>query len=149
MGNPKTEQRVEEGERPVLHCNGIILANEAYHCKAADLWPNGVAEMKPEWEEPIARYLQDFARPVRTIADEIRCLACDKQVTGHHVGLQDWRTKNALEYSTEGTCEGRCTGCGYPCRLFHEIFMPNGGPLLVRLNGFPLFYYPDSTARTQ
>jgi hypothetical protein len=43
--------------------------------------------------------------------------------------------------------EGRCNGCGYPCRLHHAIFMPNDGPLLVRLRGFPLFYHPKATQR--
>ena len=148
-GNPKTEIPTEEGERPVRICNGIVLPTPAYICRPEDLWPTEMKEAKSEWIEPIRRYLQDFTRPIRTIADEIRCLACDEQVTGHHVGLIDPRFKNKLDYAPEGTYEGRCTNCGYPCRLLHKIYMPNGGPLLVRLVGFPLFYHPDSTARTQ
>lgn len=148
--NPKTEQDVAEGEYPVRSLAGVIFANSAYHCRPKDLWPQGYREMQPEWVEPIETYLRDFARPIRTIADELRCLACDLQVTGHHVGLQDWRIKNALSYDPDPktSMEGRCGGCGYPCRLHHAIFMPNGGPLLVRLVPFPLFYHPHSTAKT-
>jgi hypothetical protein len=147
MGNPKTEQRVGEDEVPVRTFMGQVLANPAYHCKGVDLWPNEIKELSEEHIAGLDAYLERFSRPVRTIADEIRCVACDFQVTGAHVGLQDWRHKTALTYSTEGTCEGRCNQCGYPVRLFHEIRSLNGERLLVRLNGFPLFYHPNHTAQ--
>jgi hypothetical protein len=98
----------------------------------------------PEWREPIEKYLAAFCEPIRTIADEIKCVACDEQVTGHHIGLQHWKFKQKLVYSEEGTKEGRCANCGYPCRLKHEIFTPEN-TLLVRLSGFPLFYHPSAT----
>ncbi len=146
--NPKVEQRVEDKERPVRSCAGVVLANDAYHCRVVDLWPKGVAEAKPEWITAINDYLWAFARPVRTIADEIRCVACDKQVTGAHVGLAEWRTKTALTYSEEGDMEGRCTGCGYPARLRHRILTRDQTAVLVELKGFPLFYHPDATVKT-
>lgn len=138
----------EEDETPARHLNGMLLANPAYICRPKDLWPKGYKELKPEWVDPIERYLASFARPIRTIADEIKCVACDRQVTGHHVGLADWRFKTALTYSPEGTMEGRCNGCGYPVRVDHKMVMSNGGPLLVHLKGFPLFYHPIATQRT-
>jgi hypothetical protein len=143
MPTVKTDQIVEDGEVPVRNYHGVVLANPAYHCRPRDLWPTELDELPMEFWHPLEEYLKRFSRPVRTIADEIRCLACDKQVTGHHVGLQDWRYKSAMTYSTEGTCEGRCNGCGYPVRLFHEIRTLDGEKLIVRLNGFPLFYHPD------
>ncbi len=145
MANPKTELLVENEERPARNANGHVLANPAYHCRPEDLWPSDVEDLKPEWRDAIERYLFAFARPVRTIADEIRCVACDRQVTGAHVGLADFRTKTALSYVKEGTWEGRCAACAYPARLKHNIFMPDNGPCLVSLTGFPLFYHPEST----
>lgn len=144
--NPKVEQRVEEDERPALTCNGIVLANPAYHCKPVDLWPNDLKEAKPEWIPPMERYLFDFCRPVRTIADEVRCVSCDRQVTGAYVHLADWRQRKAMSFDEKWPYEGRCLGCGYPARLGHEILSPEG-QCLVKLSGFPLFYHPDSTSR--
>lgn len=142
---PKTEQRVEDGEKPVRICNGMVLANSAFHCKPVDLWPTKLKEAKPEWIPAMEHYLNAFARPVRTIADEIRCLACDEQVTAHHLGLADPRFKHKLEFSEKWPHEGRCTSCGYPCQLGHQIFY--GDELLVKLSNFPLFFHPDATGR--
>lgn len=135
----------EEDERPVRIFSGIVLANDAYHCRPKHLWPNDISQAKPEWIPPMELYLANFCKPIRTIADEIRCVACDEQVTGHHVGVLDYRVRGKLGWSEEGTKEGRCLSCGYPMRMRHQIFMPDDGPRLVDLNGFPLFYHPSAT----
>jgi hypothetical protein len=139
----------EEEERPVRIFNSIVLVNDARHCRPKHLWPKGGRELDqhPGWRDQIERYLAAFCEPVRTIADELRCVACDEQVTGHHVGIMDWRYRNRLTFSEEGSMEGRCTKCGYPCRLKHEISLPSG-QLLVRLVGFPLFYHPTACQQT-
>ena len=148
---PSNEMKVptEEEERPVRHLNSIVFVHEAYHCRAKHLWPKDYTQIKDEWQDPIERYLAAFAKPIRSIADELRCFVCDAQLTGHSILLKDYRFQNNLTFSREGTWEGRCTQCGYPCRLKHDIFMPNNGPRLVGLTGFPLLYHPSATQRTQ
>jgi hypothetical protein len=133
----------EEEERPVRTFNGFVFANDAKHCRPRHLWPRGHTEIKEEWRESIERYLAAFCEPVTTAAKEICCVACNEQVTGHHVGLDDYRHRTKLTYSPEGTMEGRCTTCGYPCRIKHRIVGPNN-VLLVELTEFPLFYHPTA-----
>lgn len=144
---PEPEDFSREGG--IIVVNGTALRNTAYPCMAVDLWPTDVRKAKPEWVEAMNLYLTDFCRPVRSIADEIKCVACDSQVTGHHVLLTDWKNKEALTYSPHGTMEGRCTRCAYPMRMKHEIFSGDKTQLLVRLEGFPLFYYPPSLKKVQ
>jgi hypothetical protein len=138
-----------EEERPVRHMNGVVFTHDAWHCRPQHLWPKDYKNIKPEWQDSIERYLAAFVEPVRTVADEIICFVCGSQLTGHSVLLKDYRYQDNLTFSREGTWEGRCTGCGYPCRLKHDIFMPNGGPRLVGLTGFPLLYHPSATQKTQ
>lgn len=134
-------------EHPVEIFAGRRLKNPAYHCRPEHLWPKGISEAQPEWVTQMELYLANFCEPIRTIADEVKCMACDKQVTGHHILLTDWRHKDAIKFSPHGTMEGTCTGCGYPCRLKHEIFVKDTRKLIVRLDNFPLFYHPSATNR--
>lgn len=136
----------EEDEQPARYAQGVELKNPAYHCRPKDLWPKGVASAEQSWLDAMQLYLANFARPIRSIADEIKCLACNTQVTGHHVIITDWRHRTKLKYSPEGTMEGSCTNCGYPARLKHDIYL--GQQLLVSLKGFPLFYHPSATERS-
>jgi hypothetical protein len=135
-------------EVPVRTFNGFVFANDAWHCRPIHLWPKGVDELEkhPDWKDQIERYLAAFCEPVTTAAKEICCVACNEQVTGAYINVEDWRHKGKLEFSQEGTWEGRCRSCGYPCRLKHEIML--GELLLVRLQAFPLFYHPSATQRT-
>jgi hypothetical protein len=135
-------------ERPVRSLGDFVFANDAWHCRPVHLWPRGIKDMLEEWREPIERYLAAFCEPVTTAAKEVCCVACNEQVTGHHVGLDHWKFKQKLTYSPEGTREGRCTTCGYPCRLLHRIVSLDGQHLLVELSDFPLFYHPSATQQT-
>lgn len=132
-------------ERPARSLAGYVFANDAWHCRPIHLWPNGMSELEkhPEWKEPIESYLAAFCEPVTTAAKEICCVACNEQVTGAYMSLQDWKQKGKLQFSLEGTREGRCRSCGYPCRLRHRIFL--GETPLVGLDDFPLFYHPSAT----
>lgn len=132
-----------EEERPVKTYNGVVLAHEMLICRPEHLWPKGMDELNehPDWRDAIERYLAAFADPIRTIANEIKCPACGIQVTGHPRSPNAWKYFGAIKYSKEGTKEGRCGGCGYPCRLKHQIFLRETP--LVGLDNFPLFYHPD------
>jgi hypothetical protein len=137
-----------EEEHPVKTFNGVVLAHEMTICRPEHLWPKGMDELRqhPDWFEAIERYLAAFADPIRTIANEIKCPACGIQVTGHPMSPSAWKYFGSIKHSSEGTMEGRCGECGYPCRLKHEIKM--GEILLVRLTQFPLFYHPDVCAQS-
>jgi hypothetical protein len=135
----------EEEERAVRTHNGFVFAHDARHCRIKHLWPKDQGGLKPEWREPIERYLAAFCEPVRTPADEIVCVACGEQVTAHHVGIGDYRYRDKLKYKKEGTWECRCAMCAYPGRMKHTIFFPPTGEPLVQLIGFPLFYHPTAT----
>lgn len=141
----------EDEERPVRIHNGMVLANDVYHCRPKHLWPrqqdSKELEQHEDWRRAIEKYLAAFAAPIRTIADEVKCPACDTQVTAHHGGLEDYRFRNNLKFKREGTWEGRCGTCGYPCRLVHLIGLPNSDVVLVHLKGFPLFYHPSATSQ--
>lgn len=138
----------ESEERPVRIFNSIVLANDAYHCRPIHLWPKELSEAKAEWLPPMEQYLAAFCKPIRTIANEINCIACDEQVTGHQMGLADYRFKAKLNFEKEGTWEGRCASCGYPCRLKHDIFVPGTSFRIVGLTEFPLFYHPHATQKS-
>lgn len=137
----------EEEERPVRTFNGHILANDALHCRPRHLWPKGMDELNkhPDWKEAIERYLGAFCDPVINAAKQIHCVACNDQVTGAYTDMDDWRVRGKLEFSMEGTREGKCKNCGYPCRLRHRIML--GTLPLVALDDFPLFYHPSATQR--
>jgi len=135
-----------EEELPILYVSGHALHTPAYHCRPGHLWPKDIALAEPEWVHSMEVYLANFCEPVRTIADEIRCVACNIQVTGHHVLLTDWRTKSTIKFAPNGTMEGHCVNCGYPCRLNHQIFSLQTKQLLVHLKNFPLFYHPQATS---
>jgi hypothetical protein len=147
---PSNEMRVppREEERPVRHLHSVVFTHEAWHCRPEHLWPKNYKEFKPEELDVVVRYLAAFTEPVRTVANELICFVCGSQITGHNVLLKDYRYKKNIEFTREGTWEGRCTECGYPCRLKHDIFIPNGGPRIIGLTGFPLFYHPTATQQT-
>jgi len=135
----------KEFEIPVQIFAGHPLHHPIYHCRPEHLWPKGISEANPQWIRDISLYCANFGRPIKTIADEIKCPCCDKQVTGHHVLLTSWQHKDAIKFSPHGTMEGTCTGCGYPCRLKHVIKWKETGQTLVSLTNFPLFYHPSAT----
>lgn len=146
---PPMERQIpaEEDERPVKHLNGVILANDAFHCRPKDLWPNDMEHAKPEWVPYMELYLANFCRPIQSIAKEVKCVACDKQLTGAYAYMADWKSQNAVNFDPGSpTLEGKCDGCGYPVRCKHTIKLPNG-QVLVRLDNFPLCYHPSATER--
>lgn len=145
-----TNQRIiptEEDEVAVRQMNGILFVNNAYHCRPKDLWPSELVDAKPEWVRAMELYLANFCRPIQSIAREVKCVACDKQLTGAYAHMADWRHASAVTVNTSSaTLEGRCSGCGYPVRCRHEIKLPDGRTL-VRLDNFPLCYHPSATER--
>jgi hypothetical protein len=129
---------------PVRTVAGRELKHPAYVCTARDLWPKDLDELTKSQQEDLDRYLKDFAKPIRNIADEVSCLACGKQLTA-----RTEKTAQQIGQTVEAnpdTGEGRCINCGYPLRALHQMFSRTG-QLLVKLSGFPLMYHPNSTQR--
>jgi len=147
---PPTETKpipAEEQETPVSSVNGFVFKHPATHCRVKHLWPPKPGETVPEeWTNAMTLYLANFAEPVRNLANQVQCFACNSLLTGPY-GMADWRTRGAISLNTDTpTLEGKCNGCGWPLRAFHEIKLPTG-QLLVRLDGFPLLYHPSATER--
>lgn len=148
MSEPKDPNTYVDENAPVVDRGikfvaGKEIYNLAFHCTIKDLWPREHQKAEPQWVESINNYLVDFCRPIRTIADELRCVACNQQVTGHHILLMNQATKHALSWDPS-TNEGRCEGCGYPVRVRHTIRTLDGQQVLVDLQDFPLFYHPSA-----
>lgn len=131
---------------PTREVAGRPLHHDAYVCRAKDLWPTELKELSQSHQEDLDRYLRDFARPIRNIADEMSCIACGSQLTARTEKTAK-KLGRTVEVDEE-TGEGRCLQCGYPLRALHRMYARDG-QLLVRLIGFPLLYHPLSTKRTQ
>jgi hypothetical protein len=132
----------EEEEKPVHGYAGFTFKNVATHCRVKHLFPPKPDEQVPEqWTNAMTLYLANFCEPVRNLANEVHCVACNAKLTGPY-GMEDWRTRNAIKLDTTSpTLEGRCNNCGYPMRCQHDIKLPTG-ETLVKLAGFPLMYHP-------
>lgn len=134
----------KEKEVAVRGFGGYTFKNPALHCRPEYLFPKADLETaQPEWVEALVLYFANFCEPVRNIANEIHCVACNTKLTGPQ-GMDDWRTRGALAVNLESPKrEARCTTCGYPTRCAHQVFLPNG-KLVVALNWFPLQYHPHA-----
>jgi hypothetical protein len=114
-------------------------------CTARDLWPTELDELSPAHQADLDHYLRDFSKPIRNIADEILCFACNAQLTARTKATAD-RLGQTADVD-EKTGEGRCLKCAYPLRALHRIYSRTG-QFLVELKGFPLLYHPNSTHRS-
>ncbi len=86
-------------------------------------------------------YFGNFCEPVRNLANEVHCVACNQKLTGPY-GMDDWRTRAALHVDTSSpTLEARCSGCAYPVRCRHVVKLTDER-VLVHLDWFPLMYHP-------
>lgn len=137
-----------EEEKPIRSLNGFVFANPAWHARHDDLWPPkaGVDLPLEEWRRAIDLYLANFCRPIKSIANEVHCVACDGLLTmpygkAGHKGI-------IVDKSSFGL-ESKCAGCGYPIRCKHVITMPepNNHVILVKLDYFPMCYHPSATER--
>ena len=137
-----------EEEKPVTTLLGMVLANKAWHARHDDLWPPkaGQEPVKPEWRDAIDLYLGNFCRPVKSIANEVHCVACNGLLTKPYAGPDH---RGISVDPTSPTLEAKCESCGYPIRCKHAITLPppNNHVLLVRLEYFPLCYHPSATER--
>lgn len=141
----------EGAETPVMGFGGYLFKNKALHCRPRHMFPVADLEQAEQiWVDAIELYLANYCEPVRNIANEIHCVACNARLTGPQ-GMQDWRTRGALAVDeTSSTLEARCTGCGYPARCNHKITLPDGR-LVVAMQWLPLQYHPtalDGRVRT-
>lgn len=133
----------ESEEIPVRNYNGFVLANPAYHCRHDHLFPPRAGEPPvPEgWRMACDLYLANFCKPIRNIANQVSCVACNQLM----VAPQGKQLANAISWDPNTEFgEGRCEGCGYPIRTGHKIWeLPrHGRQLLVSLPFFPLCYHP-------
>jgi len=137
-----------EDERPVTQKDGFVFANPAYHARHDDLWPPKAGEEPPRdsWRQAIDLYLANFCRPVRSIANEVKCFACNMLLTKPYAGPG---ARGLTVDPHSPTLEGRCDGCGWPVRCRHEILtLPTeGSQPLVRLDYFPMSYHPSAIER--
>lgn len=131
-------------EMPTRTAGGRSLKNPAYVCTARDLWPTELDELTEDYRHDLDCYLRNFCRPVRNIADEVKCVACDAQLTARLQSTAD-KLGRTVEID-ERTGEGRCIKCGYPLRAVHRMY-GSDGRLLVSLVGLPLMYHPHATER--
>lgn len=129
---------------PVRELAGVALKHPAHRCTARDLWPTELDELSKAHQADLDRYLSDFAKPIRNIANEVSCVGCGSLLTAAHPDTAK-RLGRTVDVD-EQTGEGRCLGCGYPLRALHNI-VSREGRLLVQLVGFPLLYHPHSTSR--
>lgn len=132
----------EEEERPVYQLRGHVFKHPMKHCRPRHLWPQGHQNFSEDERKAAEIYLANFAEPIRSIAEEVKCPACDSQVTGHHTIVTDWRHKNAITWDPQ-TMEGHCVTCGYPMRMSHKVLL--GDRVIFFLKEFPLFYHPNAT----
>ncbi len=134
----------EEEETAVRSYSGYMLKNRALHCRPKHLFPQADLETAaPAWTTAMQLYFANFCEPVRNLANEVHCVACNARLTGPQ-GMADWLTRGALMVDTESeTLEARCTACAYPARCAHRVYLPDGR-LVVALNWFPLQYHPSA-----
>jgi len=141
-------------ETPIRSHNGFVFSNPAYHARHDDLWPPKAGVQPPDqWiRDSVDLYLGNFCRPVVSIAKEVRCVACNADLTAPYGTDQKWAmhsTPLKIDYQS-GSHEARCGGCGYPVRCKHIISPPPPRPMLpplVKLDFFPLCYHPSATDR--
>lgn len=136
-----------EEERPIKNHNGFVFSNPAFHCRHDDLWtPRPGDNLSTEGRRAIDVYLANFCRPVQSIAKEVRCVACNVNLT-FPMGGRERRT--ITMDTSSATKEGRCTDCGYPLRCTHIITLlpPHPPHVVVKLEFFPLCYHPSATKR--
>jgi hypothetical protein len=136
-----------EEEVPVLNLNGFIFSNRAYHCRHDDLWtPRPEDSLSLEGRRAIDVYLANFCRPVQSIAKEVRCVACNVNLT---LPMGGDARKTMVVDSSSDTLESRCEECGYPLRCRHMIVLlaPHSPLAVVKLDFFPLCYHPSATTR--
>jgi hypothetical protein len=135
---------LREQEQPVVGYAGFVFKNQAWHCRPEHLFPAADLDTAEEqWKQVMTLYFANFCEPVRNLANEIHCVACNAKLTGPY-GMADWRSRQALNVDeSEDTAEARCTGCGYPARCNHTLKMPDGR-LLVKLSWLPLMYHPTT-----
>ena len=150
--SPKELTRIptEAEEKPVQGWAGHLFKNKALHCRPRHLFPlSDLQEAEGVWVNRIELYLANFCEPVRNIANEIHCVACNQRLTGPQ-GMRQWKNFNPAQAlaidAASPTGECRCTGCGYPGRAVHEIRMPDGR-LIVRVEWLPLQYHPTTLSR--
>lgn len=134
----------ENEEIGIRQYSGNVFKNIAKHCRPRHLFPAGdLLDAQPEWINAIELYLANFCEPVRNIANEVHCVACNQKLTGPQ-GMVDWKTRGAMLVDTTiPTKEGRCSGCAYPVRCDHRIELPDGR-LVVHLSWFPMQYHPST-----
>ena len=140
-----------EHEKPVRSLKGMIFANPAWHARHDDLWPPkaGVEGPTPDQRRMIDVYLANFCRPIKSIANEVRCVACNEDLTtpyGKNIKTSFGRVYLKIDQQTS-TKEARCGGCGYPIRTKHTIKYIGSSIPVVTLDFFPMCYHPSATDR--
>lgn len=141
-----------EHEKPVSSLKGMMFKHQAWHARHDDLWPPKAGEKRPtdEQRRTIDLYLANFCRPIKSIANEVACVACGKNLTAPYgqlkVSFQDTPPLKIDRHSF--TREARCGNCGYPVRCKHVIKYTGSNIPLVRLDFFPMCYHPIATDRT-
>lgn len=144
-----------EEEKPIKSYNGFVFSNSAWHARHDDLWPPKAGEARPpqEFRDAIDLYLGNFCRPIKSIANEVRCVACNEDLTtpyGRKELITNLGGARLKIDRASPTLEARCGNCGYPVRCAHSIspLPPRPKfPLLVKLDFFPLCYHPSATDR--
>lgn len=144
-----------EEERPIHSLQGYVFTHAAYHARHDDLWPPkaGQEPVPDEFRQAIDLYLGNFCRPIKSIASEVRCVACGEDLTTPYgrsaLVTQLGGARLKVDRQTP-TLEGRCGNCGYPVRCKHTIrpLAPRPAfPPLVQLDFFPMCYHPSATDR--
>lgn len=131
----------EAEEKPIFQLNGHVFKTPAKHCRLTHVLRDepGISE---EWKNRVRLYLANFAQPVRSIAEEVFCFACGLQWTSHH-GIENWKDKDALLIDkTTKHWESKCSGCGWPVRFRHTVYLEDGRPLIQIT--VPLAYHPTA-----
>lgn len=141
-----------EHEKPIGSLKGFIFANPAWFCRHDDLWPPKPGEPLPDdrQRKSIDLYLANFCRPVKSIANEVRCVACGQDLTTPYgQKVKTSLTQTFLKVDRQSpTGEAKCGGCGYPVRTKHVIRYIGSSIPVVKLDFFPLCYHPSATDRT-
>jgi hypothetical protein len=150
----ETIPSVEE-EKPIRNLHGYVFSNPAYHARHDDLFPPKAGEppVPQEFRDAIDIYLGNFCRPVRSIANEVRCVACNEDLTtpyGREALITQLGGARLKVDRQSPDLDARCGNCGYPVRCRHVISpLPPRPPVpvLVRLDFFPMCYHPRATDR--
>jgi hypothetical protein len=151
ISNPIIAVPPLEHEKPIRSLKGMIFANSAWHARHDDLWPPKAGEQGPTEEQrrAIDVYLANFCRPIKSIANEVRCVACNEDLTtpyGKDIKTSFGRVYLKLDRESP-TGEARCGGCGYPIRTKHKITYIGTSIPVVTLAFFPMCYHPSATDR--